>query len=62
MYLSDTSDVFQPDPDYLENEEKYKLIKEEILGEGVGGSSESEGGSGDDSDVEEEEESDDGEV
>ena len=27
-------DVFKPDPEFLENEEKYIAIKEEILGEG----------------------------
>ncbi len=26
-------DVFRPDPNYLENEEAYKSIKEEVLGE-----------------------------
>ena len=28
------ADIFKFDPDYLENEEKYKAIKAEILGEG----------------------------
>ena len=27
------TDIFKFDPDYLENEEKYKAIKAEILGE-----------------------------
>ena len=40
--------MFRPDPDYLENEEKYKQIREDILGEGVGSdTSESEEGSED---------------
>ena len=56
------ADVFKADPDYQENEEKYKLIRAEILGEGVGsGSSDSEEGSEEDSEEEEEEESDEGE-
>lgn len=43
-------DIFKFDPNYLENEEKYKVIKNEILGE------ESEEDSGtDDSDEGEEE-------
>lgn len=28
-----SADIFKLDPDYLENEEKYKEIKAEILGE-----------------------------
>ena len=51
------ADVFQPDPEYLDNEEKYKIIKAEILGEGVGsGSSDSEEGSEEDSEDEDEDE------
>ncbi|KAL3855231.1 hypothetical protein ACJMK2_014451 [Sinanodonta woodiana] len=53
--------VFKPDPDFLQNEERYKVLKKEILDEGS--DSESEGGSGSgsgsgDSDSSEEEGSD----
>ena len=34
MMLSLFLDVFKPDPEFLENDEKYRAIKEEILGEG----------------------------
>ncbi len=51
--------MFQADSDYLENEEKYQLIKEEILGEGAGSGSSDEEGSEEDS--EDSEESDEGE-
>lgn len=44
-------DVFKFDPNYLENEEKYKEIKAEILGE----DSDDESGSGSESDSEDEE-------
>jgi len=38
-------DVFHADPNYLDNEEAYKSIKEEVLGEesGESGSDEDEG-------------------
>ncbi|KAL4217272.1 pre-mRNA-splicing factor cwc22 [Mactra antiquata] len=42
--------VFKADPNFEENEEKYKILKNEILGEGS--SDEEEGGSGSDSDSE----------
>ena len=32
LYSSFCTDIFKPDPEYLENEEKYKAIKEDILG------------------------------
>lgn len=54
------SDVFRADPDYQENEEKYKLIRDEILGEGVGSGSSSEEEGSEDEEEEEEEESDEG--
>ena len=51
------ADVFQHDPEYQENEEKYRLIKEEILGEDADtGSSEGEGDSEEDSSEEESDE------
>jgi len=43
MTLISLQDVFKFDPNYLENEEKYKVIKTEILGED---SDETESGSG----------------
>jgi pre-mRNA-splicing factor CWC22 len=53
------ADVFQHDPEYEDNEQKYRMIKEEILGEdGEEGSSEGEGDSEEDS--EDEDESDEG--
>ncbi|CAI9581723.1 unnamed protein product, partial [Staurois parvus] len=52
----DILNVFKMDPDYLENEEKYKVIKKEILDEG---DTDSEGGdSENDSDDDDEEEED----
>ena len=53
-------DVFRPDPDYQDNEDKYKLIRAEILGEGVGSGSSSEEEGSEDSEEEEESESDEG--
>ena len=49
-------DVFKYDPSYLENEDKYKVIKEEILGEGSSDDSDEEGETGDEEDSDEEEE------
>lgn len=46
-------DIFKLDPNYLENEEKYKAIKAEILGEG---SDEEESGSEESSDGDESDE------
>ena len=46
------ADIFKFDPHYLENEDKYKSIKTEILGE----DSDDESGSGSDEDDSEEEE------
>ncbi len=43
-------DIFKFDPNYLENEEKYKVIKSEILGE----TSDEESGSEESSEEEEE--------
>jgi pre-mRNA-splicing factor CWC22 len=34
LALNFTLDIFKFDPNFLENEEKYKSIKAEILGEG----------------------------
>ncbi|KAG9477411.1 hypothetical protein GDO78_002678, partial [Eleutherodactylus coqui] len=48
----DVLNVFKMDPSFLENEEKYKTIKREILDEGDSGSEGEEGGSDDDSDDE----------
>ncbi|XP_066431859.1 pre-mRNA-splicing factor CWC22 homolog [Eleutherodactylus coqui] len=48
----DVLNVFKMDPCFLENEEKYKTIKREILDEGDSGSEGEEGGSDDDSDEE----------
>ncbi|XP_040296767.1 pre-mRNA-splicing factor CWC22 homolog [Bufo bufo] len=52
----DVLNVFKMDPDFLENEEKYKTIKKDILDEGDSDSGEDEGGSDDDSDEEEDNE------
>ena len=49
------SDIFKPDPNFLENEKRYEELKKTILGE----ESEDEEGSDAASDDEEEEESDD---
>ncbi|KAK6315276.1 hypothetical protein J4Q44_G00148050 [Coregonus suidteri] len=46
----DILNVFKMDPDFLENEEKYKAIKKEILDEGSSGSGEDVDGSDDDED------------
>ncbi|XP_069841286.1 pre-mRNA-splicing factor CWC22 homolog [Dendropsophus ebraccatus] len=50
----DVLNVFKMDPNFLENEEKYKTIKKEILDEGDSDSEGEEGGS-DDSDEDEDE-------
>ncbi|KAJ4932807.1 hypothetical protein JOQ06_029649 [Pogonophryne albipinna] len=52
--IDDILNVFKMDPDFLENEEKYKTIKREILDEGSSDSGEDGDGSGDDEDDEEE--------
>ncbi|KAM8934094.1 pre-mRNA-splicing factor CWC22 homolog [Pelodytes ibericus] len=60
----DVLNVFKMDPNFLENEEKYKTIKKEILDEGDSdsdGGDEDGGGSDEDSDEEEEDEADAGE-
>ncbi|XP_075036607.1 pre-mRNA-splicing factor CWC22 homolog [Mixophyes fleayi] len=46
----DVLNVFKMDPNFLENEEKYKAIKKEILDEGDSDSEGEAGASGDDSD------------
>ena len=48
--LTPLSDIFKYDPNFLENEEKYKEIKAEILGEG---SDEEESGSDESSEEDE---------
>jgi pre-mRNA-splicing factor CWC22 len=53
VHADPISDIFKLDPNYLDNEEKYKEIKAEILGEG---SSDEESGSEEDEEDEEEEE------
>ncbi|XP_056391045.1 pre-mRNA-splicing factor CWC22 homolog [Hyla sarda] len=52
----DVLNVFKMDPNFLENEEKYKTIKKEILDEGDSDSEGEEGGSDDDSDDDDDEE------
>uniref|UniRef100_A0A8C1YHQ8 Pre-mRNA-splicing factor CWC22 homolog n=1 Tax=Cyprinus carpio TaxID=7962 RepID=A0A8C1YHQ8_CYPCA len=52
----DILNVFKLDPNFLENEEKYKAIKREILNEGSSDSGDDAGGSGDDEDDDEEDE------
>jgi pre-mRNA-splicing factor CWC22 len=47
-----SSDIFKFDPNYLENEDKYKAIKAEILGE----DSDEESGSEEESDESDDEE------
>ena len=54
--LSSCVDIFKFDPKYLENEERYKAIKAEILGEG----SSDEEGSEESSEEEEEEDEEEG--
>jgi pre-mRNA-splicing factor CWC22 len=50
IWLFFLTDIFKFDPKYLENEERYKSIKAEILGE----DSDEESGSGSDEDDSEE--------
>ncbi|KAK5860946.1 hypothetical protein PBY51_022384 [Eleginops maclovinus] len=52
--IEDILNVFKMDPDFLENEEKYKTIKKEILDEGSSDSGEDADGSDEDEDDEEE--------
>ncbi|XP_067083843.1 pre-mRNA-splicing factor CWC22 homolog, partial [Osmerus mordax] len=52
----DVLNVFKMDPDFLENEEKYKTIKKEILDEGSSDSGEDADGSDDDDDDDNDEE------
>jgi len=47
------ADIFKFDPNYLENEEKYKAIKADILGEGFDDESGSEGDNEDEDDEDE---------
>ncbi|XP_060944162.1 pre-mRNA-splicing factor CWC22 homolog isoform X2 [Limanda limanda] len=54
--LEDIINVFKLDPDFLENEEKYKTIKRDILDEGSSDSGEDGDGSDEDEDEEEENE------
>uniref|UniRef100_A0A4W5LYZ3 Pre-mRNA-splicing factor CWC22 homolog n=1 Tax=Hucho hucho TaxID=62062 RepID=A0A4W5LYZ3_9TELE len=56
----DILNVFKMDPDFLENEEKYKAIKKEILDEGSSDSGEDADGSDDDEDNDEEKEGEEG--
>lgn len=58
----DILNVFKLDPDFLENEEKYKTIKREILDEGSSDSGEEGDGSDEDEDEENEEEGEDEKV
>uniref|UniRef100_A0A669DWW1 Pre-mRNA-splicing factor CWC22 homolog n=1 Tax=Oreochromis niloticus TaxID=8128 RepID=A0A669DWW1_ORENI len=51
----DILNVFKMDPDFLENEEKYKTIKKDILDEGSSDSGEEGDGSDDDDDDDEDE-------
>ena len=53
--------MFKYDPDFAENEERYRAIKEEILGEGSSDDSDEEGESGDTDDSDEEGEGEGGE-
>jgi hypothetical protein len=48
-----TIDIYKFDPNYLENEERYKAIKAEILGEDSGSESGSEEDSSDDEEEDE---------
>ncbi|KAG5283750.1 hypothetical protein AALO_G00045710 [Alosa alosa] len=57
----DILNVFKMDPDFLENEEKYKAIKREILDEGSSGSEDDGDGSDDDDDEDEDKEAEAGE-
>ncbi|KAM6934121.1 pre-mRNA-splicing factor CWC22 homolog [Xenentodon cancila] len=57
----DVLNVFKMDPDFLENEEKYKTIKRDILDEGSSDSGEEGDGSDEDEDDEEENEEEEGE-
>uniref|UniRef100_A0A7N6A493 Pre-mRNA-splicing factor CWC22 homolog n=1 Tax=Anabas testudineus TaxID=64144 RepID=A0A7N6A493_ANATE len=56
----DVLNVFKMDPDFLENEEKYKAIKRDILDEGSSDSGEDEGGDGSDEEEEDQEENEEG--
>ena len=49
-------DVFKPDLEFLENEERYKAIREEILGEGSSDDESGEEGEVSDEDEEDDEE------
>jgi len=57
----DILNVFKMDPDFLENEEKYKTIKRDILDEGSSDSGEEGDGSDEDEDDEDENEEEEGE-
>jgi pre-mRNA-splicing factor CWC22 len=49
LQVQEGLNIFKPDPNYIENEEKYKAIKVEILGEG---SDDDDSGSGSDDEAE----------
>ncbi|MCJ8732842.1 hypothetical protein PDJAM_G00216230 [Pangasius djambal] len=57
----DVLNVFKMDPDFLENEEKYKAIKKEILDEGSSDSGDDAEGSDDEDDEDEDEDAEAGE-
>lgn len=57
FFLNSISDVFKYDPEYEENEEKYKTLQKEILGESDSGS---ESGSEEEGSDSEEDDSDEG--
>lgn len=57
LNVQESLNVFKPDPNFVENEERYREIKDEILGEGSEGSSEESDSDGESDDASEEEES-----
>ncbi|KAF5903358.1 pre-mRNA-splicing factor CWC22, partial [Clarias magur] len=59
--IEDVLNVFKMDPDFLENEEKYKAIKKEILDEGSSDSGDDAEGSDEEDDENEDEEAGEGE-
>lgn len=56
LNVQETLNVFKPDAEFVENEEKYREIKSEILGEGEGSDSDEESGSDEASEAESDDE------
>ena len=58
IFLSPCSDIFKPDPNFLENEKRYEELKQTILGDESEDEEGSDAASDDDEDEDDDEEED----